>query len=271
MGADAVTVSVASGAKGTFADKNVGTWTVTAEAGDFELSGADAGNYEIGTVTPTSADITPAQLTVDFVADDKVYDGSTDAVIHDPSITVGIVGADAVTVSVASGAKGTFENAMPGAGKKVSASPSAFVLSGDDAGNYEIGTVNDAKASILYGLSSGSFFLPPINTPGHGIPVSVFKAGSTIPVKFQLFDAFGNPVGFAVANISFWKCSNSVPIGEDELTVASQANTGTLFRYDSISKQYIFNLSTKGFPKGDYGIRVILDSGQMQQINIGLK
>ncbi len=267
--AEEVTVEVAAGAKGTFASKNVGTWTVTAEPSDFVLGGADAGNYEISTVTATQADITPAPLTVAFVAEDKVYDGTTEAVIHSPSITAGIVDAEEVTVEVAAGAKGTFASKNVGTWT-VTAEPSDFVLGGADAGNYEISTVTATTARILYGMSD-SFFLPPINTPGHGIPVSVFKAGSTIPVKFQVFDAFGTPIDFAVATISFWKYSAVVPSGEEEMTVASQANTGILFRYDPISQQYIFNLSTKGFPKGNYFIRVTLDSGQQPQVNIGLK
>lgn len=259
-----------SGGTATFADKNVGTGKTVTLSGA-TLSGADAGNYSLTSVAPTTADITPASLTISFTADDKVYDGTTDAVISNPQIVVGHVAGDDVHVSLVAGAKGTFEDAMPGANKKVSADSSDFELNGSDAGNYRIGTVNDARADILYALSPGNFFLPPINTPGHGIPVSVFKAGSTIPVKFQLFDAFGNPVGFAQAHIIFWRYSTTVPGGEEELTVASQASTGTLFRYDPVSQQYIFNLSTKGFPKGQYFIRVNLGTGQYPQVEIGLK
>jgi len=252
----------------SFDTKDVGSDKPVTVSG-VKLAGANAGMYTLTQPSGLTADITPAPLTVAFVAEDKVYDGTTEAVIHSPSITAGIVDAEEVTVEVAAGAKGTFASKNVGTWT-VTAEPSDFVLGGADAGNYEISTVTATTARILYGMSD-SFFLPPINTPGHGIPVSVFKAGSTIPVKFQVFDAFGTPIDFAVATISFWKYSAVVPSGEEEMTVASQANTGILFRYDPISQQYIFNLSTKGFPKGNYFIRVTLDSGQQPQVNIGLK
>ncbi len=230
-----------------------------------DVSGLSAPNYEFAIGSTADFTIHAKLLTVTATADDKTYDGSTAATAH--LATTDIVPGDDVSLNYVSA---TFEDPNPGAGKRVTVE--GISISGDAAGNYVLrSSTATATASILYGLSAGNFFLPPINTPGHGIPVSVFKAGSTIPVKFQLFDAFGNPVGFAEAHISFWKCSNQVPSGEEEMTVASQANSGTLFRYDPVAQQYIFNLSTKGFPKGQYKIRVNLGTGQWPEVEIGLK
>jgi hypothetical protein len=73
---------------------------------------------------------------------------------------------------------------------------------------------------------------------------SVWKAGSTIPVKFKLTDADGNPVGTATATASL-------------LTTAASAAC----KYDPIAQQYICNLKTPKGISGSYTIQVSLDDG----------
>ena len=82
-----------SGATASFADKDVGTWTVTGSG--FALSGADKDNYTIGTVNTTSADINPAHLTASITADNKTYDGNDNAT-YSCDLT-GVVGTEDVT------------------------------------------------------------------------------------------------------------------------------------------------------------------------------
>ncbi|GEM_PF-1343819 len=61
LGADDVSLT---GGTATFADPDVGTWTVTATG--LSLSGTDAGNYQLSSTTATTtASITPAGATVD--------------------------------------------------------------------------------------------------------------------------------------------------------------------------------------------------------------
>jgi hypothetical protein len=76
-----------------------------------------------------------------------------------------------------------------------------------------------------------------VNTDGS----SVFKLGSTIPVKFNLTGACaGNPN--LIANIYIFQVTNSSgPVNEAVST--SAADTGTLFRYSGGNR--IFNLGTK--------------------------
>jgi hypothetical protein len=96
-------------------------------------------------------------------------------------------------------------------------------------------------------------FLPPlvINGQGNGL----FKAGSTIPVKFQLFDYDGNPVSDATGTASI-----------DTDPAASAA-----IRYDVIAMQYIANLKTPKGVLGDYTITVSLNDGSTHTISVTLK
>jgi len=110
-------------------------------------------------------------------------------------------------------------------------------------------------------------FLPPINNDGS----SIFKAGSTVPVKFQLKDYNGAFVSTAVASITYAKVSGSVVGTEVEAVSTAASTTGNLFRYDLTSNQYIFNLSTKGLTTGTYQIKAILDDGTSQTVIISLK
>ena len=73
---DTVTLNT-GGATGTFASQNVGTGITVTVAG-LTISGAQAGDYTL-TQPTTTANITPAPLTVTAVTNTKVYDGTTTA------------------------------------------------------------------------------------------------------------------------------------------------------------------------------------------------
>ena len=108
-------------------------------------------------------------------------------------------------------------------------------------------------------------FLQPINTDGS----SVFKARSTIPVKFQLKDSNGAFVLTATATITYAKYTDSV-LGDEVKAVSTAASTtGNLFRL--ADNQYIFNLSTKGFDPGTYQITAKLNDGASYSVFISLK
>jgi hypothetical protein len=115
------------------------------------------------------------------------------------------------------------------------------------------------KTTIVTAIYSFSGFLPPLG-PGP----TQFKTGSTIPVKFQLTDYYGNYISTAVAQI--WVGSLTNPG-----TSSSSSNNGNYFRYDPTNNQYIFNLSTKGMSPGTYKIFVTLDDGTTYSTSITLK
>jgi hypothetical protein len=110
-----------------------------------------------------------------------------------------------------------------------------------------------------------------IRPPVKGDGSSVFKAGSTVPVKFRLTDYYGNYISDSIARISYAKISGDV-IGDDvEAVSTSAATTGNLFRYDASDDQYIFNLSTKGLSSGTYLLKITLNDGTTHTVQIGLK
>jgi hypothetical protein len=108
-------------------------------------------------------------------------------------------------------------------------------------------------------------FLPPINNDGS----SIFKKGSTVPVKFELKDANGNFVSTAVASITVAKLSNGIYGDETEAVSTCAATTGNLFR--CADSQYIFNLATKDLSSGTWRITVTLDDGTSYPVIISLK
>jgi hypothetical protein len=123
-----------------------------------------------------------------------------------------------------------------------------YVYAEDNAGNVAELT---ALYRVVYDFGG---FLPPlvINGAGNGH----FNAGSTIPVKFQLFDYYGNPVSTATGTASI----NTTPL-------ASAA-----IRYDATAMQYIANLKTpKGAALGPYTITVSLNDGTTHTIGVTLK
>uniref|UniRef100_UPI0025F486B4 YDG domain-containing protein n=1 Tax=uncultured Victivallis sp. TaxID=354118 RepID=UPI0025F486B4 len=131
--------------KGTFDNKNVGVDKLVTIA-DLVLSGTDAGNYVLDATTTTAlADITAKTISVTGItADDKVYDGTTDATLNYDNVTFdGMVAGDDLAVS----GKGTFDNKNVGVDKLVTIAD--LVLSGTDAGNYVLdATTTTALADI---------------------------------------------------------------------------------------------------------------------------
>ena len=109
-----------------------------------------------------------------------------------------------------------------------------------------------------------SGFLQPINPNGS----SVFKAGQTIPVKFQLTGASAG-ITNAVARLYVAKINANVVGTEDAAGSTSNATEGNLFRY--ADGQYIFNLSTKGLTAGTYQLRVDTGDGVLRVVNISLR
>jgi hypothetical protein len=122
-------------------------------------------------------------------------------------------------------------------------------------------------------------FLQPINDTSHptvcgaGCVASIFKGGSTVPVKFQLKMPDGTIV--QAGSLPQWLTPQrgsptTAPI--DESVHSDPATSGTSYRWDSTSQQYIYNWSTKGATVGYYyRISVILDDGQTYTVDVGLR
>jgi lysophospholipase L1-like esterase len=106
----------------------------------------------------------------------------------------------------------------------------------------------------------------PINPDGS----SLFKFGSTVPVKFHLTDAAGNPVSGAIARLEVAKVSNNVEGTFLEADTNVAATSGNLFR-ESGSGDYIFNLATKPLSAGTWSLKVVLDDSTEYRTRISLR
>ncbi len=138
---------VSAGGSYAFANKNAGLGkTVTATG--VTLTGADAGNYDLGPLAAAVADILRREITGTVTAANKTYDGATDA---SGLITLtGVLDGDDLTVT----GDLDFADRNAGTGKAVTASNLLF--SGADAGNYTV-TTTTAFADILRKAISGTF------------------------------------------------------------------------------------------------------------------
>ena len=124
----------------SFANKNVGTDKAVSVNG-ITLSGADAGNYNLtNTTASTTANITVRTLTVTAAAQNKIYDGNTNATV---SLSDNRVSGDVLSISYASA---TFDNMNAGTGKIVTVS--GISVTGTDSGNYTHNASTTTSANI---------------------------------------------------------------------------------------------------------------------------
>jgi hypothetical protein len=239
---DIVTVGTASGA---FTDKNVGTGkTVTITAG---ITGADAGNYVISTQAATTANITQATLNVSGItAANKVYDGTTTAVLNVGSVSyTGMFTGDVVAIN-ASG--GLFVDKNAGVGKTVTFANS---LIGTDAGNYvltgQTSTTADISAraltvtaigqSRIYDGSTGATVMLSDNriagdvlTLGYGTASFADKnVGNAKAVAVSAISLAGTDAGNYLANISTTTSANITPkaLTVSGITASNKVYDGT--------------------------------------------
>ncbi|ARS39462.1 hypothetical protein CA265_07280 [Sphingobacteriaceae bacterium GW460-11-11-14-LB5] len=148
--ADVADVTV-SGGTATFINENVGTGK-SVNASGFVLAGAKAANYNITTVDATTANITAKNISGNFTADNKVYDGNTTAGVLTRTLT-GVLAADAADVNL-TGGTASFATASAGTGKTVTAT--GMTITGAKAANYSLNGVATTTANITGLAITGS-------------------------------------------------------------------------------------------------------------------
>ena len=132
-------------------------------------------------------------------------------------------------------------------------------------------------SAVLAGTYAVSYrfdgFLQPINDTAHqvGTSTSIFKAGSTVPVKFQLKNAAGQVVQAAAAPLWLTPVrGSSMTAPVDESLYSASPDSGTTYRLDGAAQQYIYNWKT-GAGGNYWRIGVKFDDGQTYYVNIGLR
>ena len=159
------------GGAANFADRHVGTGKTVTLSGA-SLGGAKAGNYELGSVGTTTANITAKALTVTgLTASAKVYDGTTDATLGGTAAfqETELPGAGSTddgkpytvdSIAIGGSAAGAFADRHVGTAKSVTVS--GVTVTGNHRGNYTVTqptglTANiTAKALTVTGLTAGS-------------------------------------------------------------------------------------------------------------------
>jgi hypothetical protein len=121
------------------------------------------------------------------------------------------------------------------------------------------GTSTSAAGAVSH-LYKATGVLQPVNdTQAHQDP-SVFKYGTTIPVKIRVTDCNNSVVGGLTPQIAVKKVSGSTPpSGDDEvISSTSGADSGTTMRFDATAGQYIYNLATRSLADSSatYEIRI---------------
>ena len=233
-------------------------------------SGTGLGNYIIS-YTPATLTITQATLTITATNRSKVFAATytPDTTPPSPDLNIsGLVNTDTVT-NVTLTCAGYAAAALPQP-TPYTVTPSAAV--GTGLGSYTIGYVT-GTLTIGYGLCGGSppTILQPINADGS----SVVKQGSTVPVKFSVCDANGNPISNPMA--VFGNSTGSITLLSAVRGTVDNVNEQTTndipdvaFRYSS--GIWIFNMATNNLVKNTtYHYRIPLADGSFILFQFGTK
>ena len=136
VGGDSLSTSYGSA---SFANKNAGTAKSVSVSG-IAVTGADAANYTVNTTASTTANITARPLVVSATGVNKVYNGTTAAVV---TLTDNRVAGDSLSAGSTSA---SFADKNVGTAKNVSVS--GIAISGTDAANYTANTTTTSTADI---------------------------------------------------------------------------------------------------------------------------
>jgi hypothetical protein len=247
-------------------DDLIDTYTTTADAttgvGSYAVSahiaagpGADLANYDVNLV---SGALTIAKAPLTITADDKskVLNAANPALTGTVS---GLKNGDAITAAystpVTTGSPVGAYAIVPAA---VDSSPSRL-------GNYTVtlvnGTLTVGYATGSCDGSAGRTVLQPVNADG----TSVFKKGSTVPIKFRVCDANGVSIGASgvvtgtpAAPVLVSKSTGAG--GVDESVYSTTPDTS--FRWDPSAQQWIYNQATSNLTSGvAYTYRIPLNDG----------
>jgi hypothetical protein len=241
------------------------TYPITCSVGSLTAANYDfpSGNFVTGALT-----VNKAHLTVTATNLQKPLNSPNPTLVATLS---GFMGSD-TAASATTGSAYCVTTALTTS--PVGSYPITCTIGSLAAANYDFTTFIPATLKVVFVFNG---FLQPINDTAHeqmcGLPcpMSIFKSGSTIPVKFQLFDANGVAVQSSTAPI--W----TVPqyLGALNATVDDSVPTvsptpGTTYSWQG--NQYQYNWSTKKTSANSlWMIGWELPDGEFGYVYIGLK
>jgi hypothetical protein len=257
-----LTISKSSGA-GTVTDNEDGTWSwslATTDDGTGTV-GVSADDGEHTAVTDsfdwTAADVVPALSALTLTGNTGTACLAGNSVGLSFSFTSASV--DTITGSIAWGDGDTtpFSSSPVSESHTYAAGSYTIIVNVSDEDGTGVDDTDTGSVTLLY---SATGVLQPVNdTQAHQDP-SIFKYGSTIPVKIKVTDCNGGVVGGLTPQIAVKKTSGSTPpSGLDEtISSTSGADSGTTMRFDATAGQYIYNLATKSLADSSatYEIRI---------------
>jgi hypothetical protein len=211
LGTDSVTLNTGS-AIGTFATKTVGTGKTVTISG-LTVSGTDATNYSL-TQPTTTANITPAALTVTAAAADKVYDGTPAASV---TLNDNRLAGDNLTDTYTSAA---FADKNVGNGKTVNVT--GISVTGADATNYTFNTSATATAAITPATLTG--------TAGDAVRVYGQTNAAFIAAYTGFVNGEDGSILAGTLNISTTATTNS-PVGTYPITASGQSAPNYTVQY----------------------------------------
>lgn len=198
LAADAGNLTLTGGVA-TFADANADIGKAVTATG-MTLGGSAAGNYNLVSVLPTTANITALDISGSFTSANKVYDGLTSAVITNRTITPLVTDAGKLTLT---GGLASFADANAGIGKAVTAT--GMTLSGVAAENYHLISVLPTIANITAKDITGSFTAN--NKVYDGLTTAVISDRSVTPLTTDVGKLIltGGLANFSDANVGIGK------------------------------------------------------------------
>jgi hypothetical protein len=231
--------------------------------------GAQGANSATGTAVDNAGNkgtVTLSGILIDTVAPSVTIGGVKDGAVY----TVG-----AVPTATASATDGTSGLAAPATGTRTGGTANGVgtftytATATDKAGNRGTATVT---YRVVYGYGT-TLFLQPVNDTAHqtGVATSVFNAGQTIPMKFQLKNATGQVIqaGSAPKWLTPVKGSATTAAVNESAYTAVETVGGT---YSWDGTQYQYNWKTDKTQAGSYWrVGVSLDDGQTYYVNIALR
>jgi len=250
-----------------FADDTGGPFTVGVQVSD------DDGGSATSSTQVTVNNVPPTISNASFSGAVNCGTGSM------LSVTFTDPGTDTWTADIDWDNNGTYDQTVAGVSSPFSVSHT-YGSAGSHAAKVKVtdddGGVSNTPTATAWVNYTMSGILQPVNDTRNGQPNSLFKYGSTIPVKVEVKDCDGSHPSNLLLIVKTSVTSSSTPPGVDDVASTSAADTGNQMRFsDPI---YIYNLASKSVTTdSSSGVRIwvsLMNGNQVMQstfADIGFK